>query len=71
MGQQSRRPLSWALGLQGFGLKGELHLLFEIELVCILNHNKLFGITMLFEFVFLYFGCNFEFFCQFRCICYV
>ena len=64
MGQQSGRPVSWALGLQGFGLKGELHLLFEIELVCVLNHNKFFGITMLFEFIFLHFECNFELFLQ-------
>ena len=64
MGQQSGRPVSWALGLQGFGLKGELHLLFEIELVCVLNHNKFFGITMLFEFFFLHFECNFELFLQ-------
>ena len=60
MGQQSGWPVSWALGLQGFGLKGELHLLFEIEPVCVLNHNKFFGITMLFEFVFLHFEYNFE-----------
>ena len=64
MGQQSRWPVSWALGLQGFGLKGELHLLFEIVLVCVLNHNKFFGITMLFEFVFLHFKYNFELFLQ-------
>ena len=30
MGQQSEWPVSWALGLQGFGLTGELHLLFEL-----------------------------------------
>ena len=64
MGQQSGRPVSWALGLQGFGLKGELYLLFEIELVCVLNHNKFFGITMLFEIFFLHFEYNFELFLQ-------
>ena len=64
MGQQSGRPVSWALGLQGFGLKGELYLLFEIAVVCVLHHNKLFGITMLFEFVFLHFEYKFELFLQ-------
>ena len=64
MGQQSGWPVSWALGLQGFGLKGELHLLFEIAVVCILNYNKFFGITMLFEFFFLHFEYNFGLFLQ-------
>ena len=45
-------------------MKGELHLLFEIAVVCVLNHNKFFGITMLFEFFFLHFECNFELFLQ-------
>ena len=33
-------------------MKRALHLLFEIEPVCVLNHNRFFGITMLFVFVF-------------------
>ena len=61
-GQQSGRPVSWALGLQGFWFKGALHLLFGIEAVYILNHNRFFGITMLFIFGFLHFEYNFSFF---------
>ena len=64
MGQQNGKPVSRALGLQGFGLTGELHLLFGIEPVCVLNHNMFFSITMIFAFVFLYFECNFELFLQ-------
>ena len=67
------QPVSWALGLQGFWLKGALHLLFGIEVVCILNHNRFFGITMLFEFVFFFCILNviLDCFCKFRCICCV
>ena len=61
-GQQSRRPISWALGLQGFWLKGALHLLFGIETVCVFNSNRFFGIIMPFAFMFLHFECNFGFF---------
>ena len=33
-------------------------------MVCVLNHKKFFGITMLFNFFFLHFECNFDFFLQ-------
>ena len=39
-------------------MKGALHLLFEIEAVCILNHSRFFGISMLFAFFF-HFECSF------------